>query len=116
VLYGKLRREIGKILRELALQRESEIIEGHLCIDHIHMLIKIPPKYAVSQVIGYIKGKSAIRIARDFMSRGRNYQGYHFWARGFFVSTVGADEEVVSQYIRSQEKEDLRIDAQKRLF
>ncbi len=116
VLYGKLRHEIGKILRELALQRESEVVEGHLCIDHVHILIKIPPKYAVSQVVGYIKGKSAIRIARDFHGRGRNYEGYHFWARGFYVSTVGADEEVVTQYIRNQEREDRRVDQQKRLF
>ena len=116
VLYGKIRRDLGKTFRELASQRESEILEGHLCIDHVHMLIKIPPKYAVSQVVGYIKGKSAIRIARDFMGRGRNFQGYHFWARGYFVSTVGADEKVVAAYIRTQEKEDRRNDQQRRLF
>jgi len=110
VLYGKVRLEIRKILRELASQRESEILEGHLCPDHVHMLIRIPPKYSVSQVVGYIKGKSAIRIARDFMGRGRNFKGYHFWARGYYVSTVGADEQVIRQYIRNQEQEDRKSD------
>ncbi len=115
VLYGKIRQEIRHILRDLASQRESEILEGHLCDDHVHMLIRIPPKYSVSQVIGYVKGKSAIRIARDFMGRGRSYKGYHFWARGFFVSTVGADEQVIRGYIQNQEKHDRKTD-QDRLF
>lgn len=113
VLYGKIRQELRLILRELALQRESEILEGHLCEDHVHMLIRIPPKYSVSQVVGYIKGKSAIRVACDFMGRGRSYKGYHLWARGYFVSTVGADEKVIRSYIRNQERNDQKMDQMK---
>ena len=78
--------------------------------EHVHMMISIPPKYAVSQVIGFIKGKSAIHIARRYSGRQRNYVGQHFWARGYFVSTVGRDEQVIREYIRRQEKEDRRID------
>jgi len=115
VLYGRVRQELREILRELAKQKESEIIEGHLCPDHVHMMIRIPPKHSVSEVVGYIKGKSAIRVARDYMRRERNYKGYHFWARGYFVSTVGADERVVREYIRHQEENDRKID-QQRLF
>jgi len=115
VLYGRVRQELREILRELAKQKESEIIEGHLCPDHVHMMIRIPPKHSVSEVVGYIKGKSAIRVARDYMRRERNYKGYHFWARGYFVSTVGADEGVVRDYIRNQEENDRKID-QQRLF
>lgn len=114
-LFGDLRRELGPVLRELAQQRESEILEGHMRIDHVHVLISIPPKYAVSQVVGYIKGKSAIHIARTYMGRQRNFTGEHFWARGYYVSTVGLDEEVVRQYIQNQEAEDRRLD-QLRLF
>ena len=80
--------------------------------DHVHMMISIPPKYAVSQVIGYIKGKSAIHIARMHSGRKRNFVGQHFWARGYFVSTVGRDEEVIREYIRHQQGEDRRIDQQ----
>lgn len=110
VLYGGLRRHLGDVLRRLAEQKESRIEEGHLRPDHVHMLISIPPKYAVSQVIGYIKGKSAIHIARTYSERKRNFVGYHFWARGYFVSTVGRDETAVRQYIRDQEREDRRLD------
>ncbi len=78
--------------------------------DHVHMMISIPPKYAVAQVIGYIKGKSAIHIARHYSGRRRNYVGQHFWARGYFASTVGRDEEIIRAYIRHQEQEDLRVD------
>jgi putative transposase len=78
--------------------------------DHVHMLLRIPPKYAVSSVVGYIKGKSAIHMARVYGERKRNFVGQHFWARGYFVSTVGADEAVVRAYIRNQEAEDLRLD------
>ena len=109
-LFGDLRRELGPVLRELAQQRESEIQEGHMLRDHVHILISIPPKYAVSQVVGYIKGKSAIHIARTYMGRQRNFTGEHFWARGYYVSTVGLDEEVVRQYIQNQEAEDRRLD------
>ncbi len=109
-LYGDLREHLGTILRELAVQRESNILEGHLRPDHIHMLISIPPKYAVAQVVGFIKGKSAIQIARTFGGRKRNFTGQHFWARGYFVSTVGRDEKVIREYIKKQEQEDRRLD------
>ena len=109
-LYGGLRRYLGEVLRKLAEQRQSRIEEGHLMIDHVHMMIAIPPKYAVSQVVGYSKGKSAIHIARTYGERKRNFVGQHFWARGYFVSTVGRDEAVIRDYIRRQEAEDRRID------
>ena len=109
-LYGELRRYLGSTFRELAMQRESQVIEGHLLSDHIHILISIPPKYAVSQVIGYLKGKSAIHIARTYMGRKKNFTGQHFWARGYFVTSVGADEETIREYIRRQEQEDRRLD------
>ena len=92
------------------MQKECQVIEGHLLPDHIHMLISIPPKHAVSQVIGYLKGKSAIQIARTYMGRKKNFTGQHFGARGYFVSTVGADEKTIRDYIRRQETEDRRID------
>ena len=109
-IYGQLRRELGEVLRRLAEQRESRIEEGHLMSDHVHMMISIPPKYAVAQVVGYVKGKSAIHIARNFGERRRNFVGQHFWARGYFVSTVGRDEAVIREYIRHQEAEDRRQD------
>ena len=84
--------------------------EGHLLPDHVHMLVSIPPKYSVAQVIGYLKGKSAIHIAREFADRPRNFVGQHFWARGYFVSTVGRDEPVIREYIQQQEREDRRLD------
>ena len=110
VLFGRIRLELGEIFHSLARQKESLIEEGHLMPDHVHMMISIPPKYAVSQVVGYIKGKSAIHIARRYSSRQRNYIGQHFWARGYFASTVGRDEQVIRDYIRHQEKEDKRIE------
>jgi putative transposase len=109
-LYGELRRHLGSVLRTLATQKECRVEEGHLMPDHVHMMISIPPKYAVAQVIGYIKGKSAIHVARTFGERKRNFVGQHFWARGYFVSTVGRDEAVIREYIRNQEAEDKRID------
>ena len=110
VLYGQLRKELGEVLRELARQKESRIEEGHLQADHVHMLLSIPPKYAVAQVGGYLKGKSAIHIARTSGGRLRNFVGEHFWARGYFVSTVGRDEEAVRRYIRAQEVEEQRLE------
>jgi putative transposase len=107
-LYAELRRHLGAAFRTLAEQKESRIEEGHLMVDHVHMLISIPPKYAVANVVGFIKGKSAIHIARTFMERKRNFVGQHFWARGYFVSTVGRDEAVIRRYIRNQEAEDKR--------
>lgn len=110
VLYGPIRRHLGEVFRRLARQKESEIEEGHLMADHVHMMISIPPKYSVAQVVGYIKGKSAIHIARHFGESRRNFVGQHFWARGYFVSTVGRDEEVIRRYIQRQEVEDLKQD------
>jgi len=109
-LYGHLRQHLGGVFRQLALQKESRIEEGHMLVDHVHMLISIPPKYAVSQVVGYIKGKSAIHLARTYGEKKRNFVGQHFWARGYFVSTVGQDETVIRQYIRNQEREDSRLE------
>ena len=109
-LYGELRRHLGEVFRQLALQKESRIDEGHLLLDHVHMLIAIPPKYAVAQVVGFIKGKSAIHLARVYGERKRNFVGQHFWARGYFVSTVGRDERMIREYIRKQEQEDARLD------
>ena len=107
-LYVQLRRDLGEVFHRLAAQKESKFLEGHLMADHVHMMISIPPKYAVSQVVGFIKGKSAIHLARVYGERKRNFVGQHFWARGYFVSSVGRDEEVIRQYIRNQEKEDQR--------
>ena len=109
-LYGNLRHHLGEVFHRLAKQKESRIEEGHLQSDHVHMMITIPPKYAVSQVIGYMKGKSAIHVARVYGERKRNFVGQHFWARGYFVSTVGRDEAVIRSYIRRQEQEDQRLD------
>ncbi len=112
-LYVELRRHLGEVFRSLAERKESRIEEGHLLPDHVHMLISIPPKYAVSQVIGFIKGKSAIHLARVYGERKRNFTGQHFWARGYFVSTVGRDENLVREYIKKQEEEDRRLDQMK---
>jgi putative transposase len=109
-LYKELRRHLGEVFRPLAKQKESQIEEGHLLSDHVHMMIGIPPKYAVAQVIGYIKGKSAIHLARVYGGRKQNFVGQHFWARGYYVSTVGRDEEAVRKYIREQEEEDKRLE------
>jgi putative transposase len=110
VLFGQIRRELGGIFRELARQKECEIHEGHLMPDHVHMLVSIPPKYSVAQVLGYLKGKTAIHIARVYAGRRRSFVGQQFWARGYWVSTVGRDEQAVRRYIREQEKEDRRLD------
>ena len=109
-LYVELRQHLGEVFRQLTRQKESRIDEGHLLADHVHMLIAIPPKHAVAQVIGFIKGKSAIHLARVYGERKRNFVGQHFWARGYFVSTVGRDERVIREYIRKQEQEDARLD------
>jgi putative transposase len=112
-IFEALRRHLGEIFRELAKQKDSEVVEGHLMSDHVHMCLSIPPKYAVSNVVGYLKGKSAIAIARHFGGRERNFTGEVFWARGYFVSTVGLDEAMVRAYIRNQEQEDERYDQMK---
>lgn len=109
-IFGAIRKQLGEVLHELARQRECRIVEGHLMPDHVHMCISIPPKHSVSYVVGYIKGKSAISIARRFMGKTKNFTGENFWARGYFVSKVGLDEEMVRAYIRNQEKEDEHYD------
>lgn len=109
-LYGELRKHLGPVLRELARQREVVVEDGHLQLDHVHMLLSIPPKYAVAQVLGAIKGKSAIHIARSYLGRRQNFTGQHFWARGYYVSTVGRNEAAIREYIRKQQAEDQRLD------
>src|SRR5262245_2868633 len=109
-LYGQIRRELWKVFHELARRKECDIEEGHLMVDHVHMLVSIPPKYSVAQVMGFIKGKSAIHIARVYAGRRRSFVGQHFWARGYWVSTVGKNEAAVRRYIQDQEKEDQRLD------
>ena len=115
-LFKALRKELGGMFKDLARRKESEVCEGHLMPDHVHMLLSIPPKYAVAQVVGFIKGKSAIYIARTFGGRKRNFTGQHFWARGYWVSTIGRDEEAIRQYIQQQEAEDHRLDQELGLF
>ena len=105
-LYGKIREYLKKVFHELARQKECQIISGNLVGDHIHMCISIPPKYAVSSVIGYLKGKSAISVARHFGGRKQNFNGERFWARGYAVSTVGFNIEKVKEYIAHQENLD----------
>ncbi len=104
VLYGKIRVFLGKVFHELARQRDCEIIEGHMVQDHVHMMIKIPPKYAIAEIVGYIKGKSAIAVARQFSGRKRNFNGEQFWARGYAVSTVGFNEIQIRKYVASQKQ------------
>ena len=109
-LYEQLRQHLEGVFHELARQKESRVEEGHLMPDHVHMMLGIPPKYAVSQVVGYMKGKSAIHLARVYGERKRNFVGQHFWARGYFVSTVGRDEATIREYIRNQEKADEKLE------
>jgi putative transposase len=105
-LYGKIRQFLGPVLRALAGQRGSTLLEGHLVQDHVHMRIRMPPKYAVAEVIGSIKGKSAIAVARQFGGRQRNFNGERFWARGYAVSTVGFEEVQIRASIKHQEQLD----------
>ena len=102
-LYGQLRKRVGEVIRDLCRQRGIGMLEGHLMPDHIHMCLSIPPKYSVAFAIGFIKGKSAVRIHRHILGKART-TGLHFWARGYCVSTVGLDEETIRKYIRDQEK------------
>ena len=110
LLFGQIRRHLGNVFRELAQRKECQIEEGHLMSDHVHMLISIPPKYSVSEVIGYLKGKSSIWIAQNVERTLRNFLGHKFWARGYFVSTIGRDEEMIRAYIRNQEMADKQLD------
>jgi putative transposase len=103
---GEIRKGLGEIFHDLARQKECRIVEGHLLRDHVHMCIEVPPKYAVASIVGYLKGKSAIAIARRFGNRDKNFNGQHFWARGYCVSTVGFELESVRKYIREQEVAD----------
>ena len=105
-LYGEIRKYLGKIFHELAQQRECKILEGHMVQDHVHMMIEIPPKYSVAEVVGYIKGKSAIAVARQFGGRQRSFNGERLWARGYAVSTVGFNETQIRSYIQNQEQLD----------
>jgi putative transposase len=109
-LYHELRRHLGEVFRALAEQKACRIEEGHLMADHVHMLLSIPPKDSVAQVVGFIKGKAAIHLARTFMGRRKNSTGHPCWARGYDVSTVGRDEATIREYIRTQEAEDRRLD------
>ena len=110
MIFGAIRKHLGEILRELAVQKECQIVEGHLMSDHVHICISIPPKHSVSYVIGYIKGKSAISRARRFAGKTKNFTGENFWARGYFVTTIGLDEEMVRAYVRNQDEEDAHYD------
>ena len=105
-MYGEIRKFLGPLFHELARQKECRIVEGHLMPDHVHMCIEIPPKYAVASVVGFLKGKSAIAIARKFKGKQQNFSGESFWARGYAVSTVGFELETVKRYIREQDISD----------
>ena len=102
VLYGKLKKHVGEVIREVCRQRGIELVEGHLMPDHIHMCVSIPPKHSVAFAIGFIKGKSAVRIHRQILGK-KKVTGLHFWSRGYCVSTVGLNEETIRKYIREQE-------------
>ena len=107
-LYGTLRRDIGNILRGLCVQHGVELVEGHAMADHIHLCLSIPPKYSVANTVGFLKGKSAIQIHRKYLGRPKQFTGLHFWSRGYCVSTVGLDEQVIREYIRNQEEDEKR--------
>jgi putative transposase len=110
VLFGKIKQQLGKVFHDLARRKECRIEEGHLMADHVHMLISIPPKYSVAEIIGYMKGKSSIWVAQNVERKMRNFLGHKFWARGYFVTTVGRDEEVIRLYIQNQELADKQLD------
>lgn len=101
-IYGALRRDIGRILRMLCERKEIEIIEGECCIDHVHMLVKIPPKYSVSQIVGYLKGKSSLMIFDRHANLKYKYGNRHFWCRGYFVDTVGKNTKKIEEYIKTK--------------
>ena len=114
-LFTALRKDLGQCFANWPAAQGCRVEEGHLRPDHVHMLLSIPPKYAVAAIVGYLKGKSAIHIARTYRGKERNFTGENFWARGYWVSTVGADEGAIREYIRDQEQEDIRLD-QLKLF
>ena len=105
-IYGKMRAKIGGIIRDLCKQKGIELLEGHVMPDHIHLVLSVPPKYSIAMLIGYIKGKSAIQIHRRLQSAKRGFTGKHFWSRGYCVSTVGLDEEMIREYVKHQDQLD----------
>ena len=110
VIYGKIKQDIGQILRKLCEYKGVEIIEAEACKDHIHMLISIPPKYSISQIMGYLKGKSSLMIYEKYANMKYKYGNRHFWCRGYYVSTVGRNRRAIEQYIRNQLQEDYAED------
>ena len=115
VLYGKTRKRVGEVIRDLCRQRGVDLLEGHLQMDHVHMCLRVPPKYSIAMTIGFLKGKSAIRVNRDLMRQKGSLVGRAFWARGYCVSTVGLDETRIREYVRNQEKHDQQQDGQQEL-
>ena len=109
-IYGEIRKDISDYLKRLCKYKGIEIIEGHMMIDHVHMLVSIPPKYSVSQVVGYIKGKSALMIFENHANLKYKYGNIHFWSEGYYVSTVGLNEATIKKYIREQEQQDIAKD------
>jgi putative transposase len=109
-IFGTLRKDIGKMLRELCTQMDIELVEGQAMPDHVPLCVRIPPKYSVANAIGRLKGQSAIRMHREYLGRVRHFTGLHFWARGYCVSTVGLDEAVIRRYIRNQEQQEQRAE------
>ena len=109
-IYGAIRKDIGTILKDLCKQFGVELIEGHAMVDHVHLCISIPPKYSVANTVGRLKGKSAVRIHRDYIKKRGNSKGFHFWSTGYCVSTVGLDEEKIKNYIRNQEEKERRLE------
>ena len=110
VIYGKIKADIGKMLRKLCEYKQIEILEAEACKDHIHMLISIPPKYSISQIMGYLKGKSSLMIFEKYANLKYKYGNRHFWCRGFYVDTVGRNKKVIAEYIRNQLHEDYEAD------
>ena len=108
MIYGTLRRDMGSILRKLCEQNNIELVEGHAMPDHVHLMLSVPPKLSVANTVGFLKGKSAIRIHREYLGRQKNFTGFHFWAKGYCVSTVGLDEQTIRDYIRHQEEHEKR--------
>jgi putative transposase len=107
-IFGNLRKDIGRMLRKLCEENKIELVEGHAMVDHVHLMLSIPPKFSVANTVGFLKGKSAIRIHREYFNRPRNFTGMHFWAKGYCVSTVGLDERTIREYIQHQEREEKR--------
>ncbi|MBF0189130.1 MAG: IS200/IS605 family transposase [Magnetococcales bacterium] len=112
VLYGKARKQVGHILKQLCRQKGVELVEGHAMPDHVHMILSVPPKFSLSMVVGYLKGKSAIHIHREINRTKQGFTGKHFWSRGYCVSTVGLDEKMIRAYVRNQEKLDCQAEGQ----